>query len=140
MAIVLYMTTKAIENPIGDGRHNRAAWRSPLDQTRVPAGFVFALDDEGNIEDRSKPVYQVASKRGKPLRERLMEVASAPLSSPTVVEEETVEDVLREAGGERAIPEVLKALSVTPSQLRALLAGEPPKPKAKPEAVARASR
>jgi len=135
--VTIYVTTKAVRNPQGDGRHNRANWRSPLDKTEIPAGFVFALDDEGNIEDRSVPVATLSAKKGAALRAELLKVASAPLGteSDIITEPETVADVL-EGADSGAVAQVMEALNLTPAELRRLLSGQT---KAQPSVTQRAS-
>ena len=120
---VLYCTTKAIENPVGDGRHNRAPYRSDLEKNTIPAGFVFALDEEGNIEDRSRPFEVVPAAKGALLREALMAVATEPLQGPPPApEEETVDAVLATLPASKDVTTlVLKALGLNGAQLRALL-------------------
>ena len=118
---VLFTTTKSITNPIGDGRHNRAPYRSDLEKNVIPAGFVFALDESGNIEDRSRPYAVIDAEKGAVLREALMSVASEPLQGPPPQVEESIEQVLATMPGKDATALVLKALGLNGAQLRALL-------------------
>lgn len=119
---VIYQTMRSVSNPIGDGRHNRSNTASPLTKNIIPAGFVFAINEDGSIEDRSKPVETCpANRKGiDALRQQLMSVATAPLQ---VVEPEveTVESIVAERP-DVAI-DVLKRLGVTPAALRQLLSG-----------------
>jgi hypothetical protein len=125
--VTIYQTIKPIENPMGDGRHNRAKWRSPLDQTRIPAGFIFGVDDEGNIYDHSTPtqVLQAKRKGTAELRQMLISVAGSTME-PVEPPPPTIEDVIAEAPKD-AVPELLKKLGMSPEQLReALLSATSP--------------
>lgn len=123
MATTIYMTTRAISNPMGDGRSNRAEWRSYLDKTEIPAGFVFGIDERGNIEDRSKATHVVTAKKGSALRKLLLDNATAPLGS-TVTEDdpddESTETILGTVPPQ-ALPSLIKALGLSPPELRRLL-------------------
>jgi hypothetical protein len=134
--VTFYQTIKPIDNPFGDGRHNRANWRSPLDQTRIPAGFIFGLDDEGNIFDHSQPaqVFQSKRKGSAELRSALLSVVGTTME-PVDPPPPTIEDVLAEAP-KAAIPDLLKRLGMTPEQLRKALSGDA---SASPAVTARAA-
>lgn len=124
---LIYQTMKSIENPIGDGRYNRSSERSPLEKNTIPAGFVFAIADDGSIEDRSRAVFTipVARKGSSELAKKLAAVATAPLD-PVPEEEETFESVLASVpgGAEAAVSLVLKQLNISPKDLRARLMSE----------------
>lgn len=117
---VIYQTMRSVSNPIGDGRHNRSNTASPLVKNVIPAGFVFAINEDGSIEDRSKPVETCpANRKGvDSLRQQLMSVATAPLQivEPEV---ETIDSIVAERPD--VAVDVLKRLGVTPEKLRALL-------------------
>lgn len=119
---VLYTLLETIDNPVGDGRHNRAPYRSDLEKNTIPRGFVFAVDEEGNIEDRSRPYHILRGKEAEALRDKLLATASAPLKGPPPVVEESIEDVLKTLPGKDATAVVLKALGLNGPQLRQLLA------------------
>ena len=122
--VILYTTTKTITNPIGDGRHNRAPWRSSLHKNSIPAGFVFGVAEDGSIEDRSRPFEVIGAEEAQALRDALLSVAGEPMKAVEPEVEETVEDVLA------ALPtnvnptaEIIRALGIPPKQLRAMLLG-----------------
>lgn len=119
---VIYQTMRAIKNPIGDGRHNRSNTASALIKSVVPAGFVFALNEDGSIEDRSRAVDVCpANRKGAPdLRAVLMAVATAPLQE-VEPEEESIESLVAERPDEAIT--ILKRLGLTPEKIRAALAG-----------------
>lgn len=128
MATIVYQTTKAVENPIGDGRHNRAKWRSSLEKSEIPAGFVFAVTDDGDIEDRSKATATVTGEKATQLRTLLLSVATEPLAgslNPTqAVKQESIEEALSSLGPDAAL-RALKKLGVTVADLKAAAQAEP---------------
>lgn len=121
---LVYRTTKAIDNPVGDGRHNRAAWRPEFDKNSVAAGTLFAMDSEGNLYELSRAVRVISAAKAPLLRDRLMAVATDPLQYD-FQEEETVEAVAETLGGANAVlAKLCESLGVTPDKLRAVFAAE----------------
>jgi hypothetical protein len=124
MAELIYRTLKSIDNPVGDGRHNRADWQSSLLKSRIPAGFTFAITDDGTIRDLSysPPERVLSGDRAAELRKHLIAVAGPPLQGD-VEEEETLETVIEAHGGDKeAMLAMCKALNLTPGQLKSFLA------------------
>lgn len=127
--VVIYRTTRRVENPIGDGRHNRAQWRSELDKTTVAPGFIFGVDEAGNIFDYNTATHSIPSNRAADLRMAMLAVASPPLAGDVEVEE-TVESVLASipGGASEAVTGILNSLGISPKALRELLAKNEAKP------------
>jgi hypothetical protein len=122
--VMIYRTTRSIDNPIGDGRHDRAKWQTALRKSSIPAGFVFAVNEDGSIEDRNTTPddRRVKASEAEPLRKALLAVAGPALGGE-VEHEETVEEVV-ESLPPGAVAEILKALKISPKELRARLASE----------------
>lgn len=121
---LIYRTLRSIDNPVGDGRHDRATWQSPLFKRRIPAGFVFALSEDGSIRDLSysPPERVLTGDRANDLKKLLVSVAGPPLAGDLEEEEESFDAVINAHGGpEAATKAMCAALNLTPSQLAAFL-------------------
>lgn len=100
---LVYRTTKAIENPIGDGRHNRADWRPEFDRNRVAAGTLYAIDQaDGTLYELSRSCRVIPqTAKSALLRDALLAVSTAPLEA--VKEEMTIEAAAEAMGGTNAM-------------------------------------
>ncbi len=119
--MTVYVTTKKIINPYGDGRHERSKeWRSPLQKKAIPEGWCFAIVN-GQIEDRSVSAFTLETEPSTLLIPELLKVASTPLPDIQPAPP-TMEEIVSEAP-DGAVAAVLKSLNVDPQVLRSLLAG-----------------
>lgn len=132
-SITIYQTKSRIDNPVGDGRHNRAEWQSYLAKNFIPAGFVFGIDEEGNIHDRnvSQKVLPVSTPEAEKLREALMEVATAPLEAVDLSEPSPVEAMVQVLSSTLTPEQLIEAMQVALDR-----ATTPNKPTPKPTAAA----
>jgi hypothetical protein len=123
MADMIYRTLKTIKNPVGDGRHDRASWQTPLKQSKIPAGFVFAISDDGTIRDLSvtDPDRTVTGAMAVELRKQIMAVAGPPLGGEVEEEAETVESVIAAVGAEKAAQAIAAGLGLSPAELKTFL-------------------
>jgi hypothetical protein len=123
MAEMIYRTLKTIKNPVGDGRHDRANWQTPLKQSKIPAGFIFAISDDGTIRDLTvtDPDRTISGQMAVDLRKHIMAVAGPPLGGEVEAEEETVEDVIAAVGAEKAAQAIAKGLNLSPAELKTFL-------------------
>lgn len=121
----IYMTTKTIKNPLGDGRHDKASWRSVFEQSTIPAGTVFGVTDDGTISDHSIPKFEIAARLAGSLRDLLLQNCTKPLGfgePPPPAEPATVKDAIAMFGGPEVVAEALcDALGIKPGDLRELM-------------------
>lgn len=119
--VKIFRTTKSIANPVGDGRHNRAEWQTALKKTHIPAGFVFALNEDGSVEDRSRSVEEDRMKN-RQLREALMAVAGPELGGE-IQDNVTIETVIAATpgGADQAVAALMNHFGLTASEFHSLL-------------------
>lgn len=114
-----YRTSTEIDNPLGDGRHNRAQWRSYLDKNKIPAGWVFGVDEFGNVYDHSAALKVISKKEATALMPTLMAVAGEPVGGfPT---EDTIDTVLSTMDPATVARALIETLNLSAQDLRDLL-------------------
>lgn len=118
----IYMrTTTEIENPCGDARSNRSAWRSPLTKTTIPADFVwYVVPDSLVIADATMTGSVGRWAEGYPQLLLALTKASVPA-------EETFATVLRDFDWrtETVVNAICKAKGISPAELRTILEKDP---------------
>jgi len=105
-----------IHNPFGDGRMNKAHWRSPLEKRTIPEGFIYYWDEEQKIlSDAKNRRGYVYGDDARKLRQ-ILDANSEPF-------EETFATVLADFNwGATTIAQIIcNAKGISPAELRQIL-------------------